>query len=371
MISVIMPAYIDNSNKLDWFNEAVDSVLKQTFKEWELIIIDDCSPTPPVPPVDERIRYFRLTENSGPALARNTGVALAEYDAILPLDADDRLTETALQAMFEVWQENRTKVVYGDIQRTELVNGAWEISKPINLPQYSFDLALKFSGIMPVTALHSKECHVKAGGWKTGIKYGLEDVEYWIAAGKAGFCGQRIPPVTLIYRRHDTSRSYALRRINKQETAMRNNIRSLHQDVYEGRYPMGCCGGGKSYTPPKATAQTSFSRVSTLDQFATNEKVWVQYTGRREASFGVKGQFTGVAYTVDGPGHKLEVHVNDLPKFRRSGRGQDFSIGVSAPPQNGAEPKEEKKSIEETIFKAEPPQVAMVEKLDKKALQRG
>lgn len=371
MISIIMPAKIDNSSKLDWFNEAVDSVLRQSFKEWELIIMDDCSPAPPVPPADERIRYFRLTENSGPALARNTGAALAQYDAILPLDADDKLADNALEIMFEEWQKDKSKIVYGDLQRIENINGSWELSKPINLPSYSFELSLKFSGIMPVTSLHSKECHVKAGGWKPGIKEGLEDVEYWIAAGKAGFCGVRIPHVTLIYRRHQSSRSYNLRMVNKQETAMRNNIRSLHQDVYSGRYPMGCCGGGgkASFVPPKTVANTSFARVSTLDQFGTNEKVWVQYTGKRNASFGVVGSYTNVAYTIDGPGHKLEVHVNDLPKFRRSGRGQDFSIGVSAP--NGTKPEEKKKTIEETMFKADAPQLAQVERLDRRALQRG
>jgi GT2 family glycosyltransferase len=364
MISIIIPAYIDTIEKLEWLNEAINSVKSQTFQDWEIILVDDCS-SQTISIDNDKIRKFRLTDKSGPALARNTGVALASYDAILPLDADDQLaSENVLQLMYSLWEQDTSRVIYGDIQRLQKTENIWRLDKIITLPEYTFELSLKLSGIMPVTALHSKECHIKAGGWKKEIEFGLEDVEYWIAAGKAGFCGRRLDEITLLYRRHEKSRSYSLRMVNRQETAMRNAVRLMHQDVYEGRYPMGCCGGGRSYTPPKSV-NTSQAMITTLDQFRPDEKIWVQYNGRRNASFGMVGKFTNVRYTVDGAGHKLEVHVNDLPLFRRSGRGADFAVGVVAP-DNGTEPKQT--VIEDIIFQAQDVEVAQVERLDKRAL---
>lgn len=94
---------------------------------------------------------------------------------------------------------------------------------------------------------------------------------------------------------------------------------------------MGCCGGGSTYIPPETFGQASISAPLTLDQYPSSEKVWVEYIGGRQGSFGIVGQFTNYAYNVDGPGHKIEVHVSDLPKFRHSGRGVDFKVGVGAP----------------------------------------
>ncbi|MGH7273887.1 MAG: glycosyltransferase family 2 protein, partial [Nitrospiria bacterium] len=255
-LSIITPAFIDSQDRLNWFGETLDSVLTQGFTDWESIIIDDCSPTDLAGLKrefsDPRFRWFRTSQNSGPALCRNTAAALAESGALLPIDADDILAdENALAVLYDAWQSDKFRIVYGDLQRLE--NG--ERGKIYNLPEYTFNKALDTNGIMPVTALHSVECHVKAGGWKPELNYGLEDVEYWIAAGKAGFCGQKTHGVVLLYRRHETSR-HARLKTERHETEMRNKIVDMHRDVYEGRFPMGCCGGGgSSYVPPSNQSQ--------------------------------------------------------------------------------------------------------------------
>lgn len=74
------------------------------------------------------------------------------------------------------------------------------------------------------------------------------------------------------------------------------------------------------------------------------------------------GEFTAIHYVIDGPGHKFEVHLNDLPKFRRSGRGRDFAVGVPAPvemiPVTIPAPQENGR------YQAPEPQLAQVERLD-------
>ena len=127
---------------------------------------------------------------------------------------------------------------------------------------------------------------------------------------------------------------------------------------------MGCCNGGAAYIPPETYQQQGVSAPLTLDQYPGSEKVWVEYVGARQGSFGVVGAFTNYPYTVDGPGHKLEVHISDLPKFRHSGRGVDFKVGVPAP--NGFTPSPPPTGPERFI--APDPQLAQILQLDEVAL---
>jgi len=364
MISIITPARIETIEQLQWLNEMVESIVGQMMQEWELILMDDASPMSiTLNASDDRIRYFRMVNRGGPALCRNTAVRLARYDALLPVDADDLLSfPDVLGTLFSTYQKDPSKVIYGDLQRYErLPTGQWQKGKRFDLPEYTFLKSMDLNGIIPVTALHSYDCHMKAGGWKPQLEAGLEDVEYWIGAGKAGFCGQRVPEVVLLYRKHDSSRTAKLLE-SKRNTEMRNAIRELHTDVFEGRYPMGCCGGGRPYVPPDTFTQANVSAPSTLDKYSSQDKVWVEYTGQRQGSFGMVGRFTNISYVVNGPGHKIEVHVNDLPQFRRSGRGLDFSVGVQAP--NGKVQVIEVKDVGNSAFVAPEPQIAQIERLD-------
>lgn len=343
-VSIITAAYLDSPDKLAWFEECLRSVLEQDFTDYEHVVVDDGSPMDPAGALaaavgsDARFFLYRGAGRQGPAACRNTACALARGAALLPLDADDRLAgKETLRRLLDAWRPDHARVVYGDLQRLEQeADGVWRPGRTFQLPDYSFERVLDPSGIMPVTALHSIECHRAAGGWKTELDAGLEDVEYWIAAGERGYCGLRIPATTLLYRRHAGGRANVLRSVLRRETEMRNKIRELHRDSYEGRYMAGCCGGGRAnVVAPSGSgsgaAAASTPRPARLDQYGSGEKVWVEYIGARTASFGVSGQFTGLNYKVDGKGHRFEVHTGDLPIFRRSGRGRDFRVGVAPP----------------------------------------
>lgn len=91
LISVITPAY----NAERFIGETIESVLQQTYKNWEMIIVDDCSTDATVEIVqqyveqDERVRLIQLKENSGSAIARNTAMDHAKGDFFAFLDSDD------------------------------------------------------------------------------------------------------------------------------------------------------------------------------------------------------------------------------------------------------------------------------------------
>lgn len=355
MISLLMPAYINSTEKQEWINEAVKSVQSQTFTDWELVIVDDASPySINLDLYDERIKIVRTVNRSGPSLCRNDAAAIAQFDCLLPLDADDLLADVdTLRNLFVIWKQNQDKIIYGDLQQLVEVEGIWREGKTFDLPEYTFEKVMDLGGIIPVTAMHSKVCHIKAGGWKGQLSQGLEDVEYWISAGKAGFCGLRVPGIVLKYRKHLESRSSLLRE-NRQEGDMRNLIKELHKDIYSGRYPMGCCGGGKTYVPP-TNGQEQVVLPTMLNNVANDQKVWVEYNGQRAGSFGIVGQATGINYNIQGAKHKFEVHVRDLPIFQRQrgpGGQSVFIIGTPSPITA--------KKSNEPAFKAQEPELAQI-----------
>ena len=97
LVSIITPTY--NCGK--FINETIKSVLNQTYKNWEMIIVDDCSTDDTEKVVlkfdDAGIKYYKLKTNSGAAVARTTAMQLAKGSYMAFLDSDDIWTEDKLE----------------------------------------------------------------------------------------------------------------------------------------------------------------------------------------------------------------------------------------------------------------------------------
>jgi glycosyltransferase involved in cell wall biosynthesis len=88
MVSVIIPTY----NRFDLLLKSIDSIINQTYKNFEIIIVDDCSDDKRYETLldNKNVRYFRLKERSGlPAVTRNFGIKQSVGDWIAFLDDDD------------------------------------------------------------------------------------------------------------------------------------------------------------------------------------------------------------------------------------------------------------------------------------------
>jgi glycosyltransferase involved in cell wall biosynthesis len=89
LISVILPTY----NRMHTLSRAIKSILTQTYSNIELIIVDDASEDKTSELIssikDKRLIYIRLSENKGPAGARNVGLNLTKGEYITFLDSDD------------------------------------------------------------------------------------------------------------------------------------------------------------------------------------------------------------------------------------------------------------------------------------------
>ena len=111
--SVIMPLY----NKAPYVRKAVESIVGQSFTDWELIIVDDCSTDSSTAVVeqitDPRIRIVRLEKNGGVSAARNRGVAESAATYICFLDADDWWEPTFLEEMAGLVERHPNAGIYG------------------------------------------------------------------------------------------------------------------------------------------------------------------------------------------------------------------------------------------------------------------
>ena len=98
LISVVVPCY----NQAQYLDECLQSVLNQTYQDWECIIVNDGSPdnTEEIAKnwVEKDTRFIYLSkENGGLSSARNAGIEIAKGEWILPLDADDKIGERYLE----------------------------------------------------------------------------------------------------------------------------------------------------------------------------------------------------------------------------------------------------------------------------------
>lgn len=112
LVSIIMPAY----NTAEYIEESIESVLKQTYENWELIIVDDCSTDNTKERVsrysDSRMKIFGNEKNSGAAHSRNRALQLAKGRWIAFLDSDDLWEPHKLEKQIGFMEQNEYSFTY-------------------------------------------------------------------------------------------------------------------------------------------------------------------------------------------------------------------------------------------------------------------
>lgn len=124
MISVVVPVY----NVEAYLTACIDSILNQTYQNWELILVDDGSHDSSYniccnyAEYDERVRVFHLDENSGVACARNLGVRVAKGNYICFVDSDDTMLLNALTTL-EASMTDEVDVVISGCNFERIITG--------------------------------------------------------------------------------------------------------------------------------------------------------------------------------------------------------------------------------------------------------
>jgi glycosyltransferase involved in cell wall biosynthesis len=235
LVSIIMPSY----NQGPYLPEALDSVLNQTYPNWECIIIDDGSKDNTKDVVksycekDSRIQYI-YQENSGVSAARNNGIAHSKGEYILPLDGDDKIAPEFLElTLHEIVKDRKIRVVYTDVQYFGVRNDVYQ------LPSFSIE-KLMGQNILCITALFRREDFDKTGGFNDNMREGFEDWDFWMSMFQDGKgTAYKIPQILFFYR---------IKPVSRNNTAAKKNI-DYRRIVWENHKEMF----SKVYPDPKLT----------------------------------------------------------------------------------------------------------------------
>lgn len=146
-LSIITPVY----NAEEFLGETIESVLNQTYENFEFLLIDDCSTDSSRAMIkeygqkDSRIRYIKLEENSGAAVARNTGLENARGRFIAFIDSDDKWYPEKISKQLTFMENNSVAFTYTKYERIT------EEGEVIGAP--SFPAKLNYTGLLKNTAI--------------------------------------------------------------------------------------------------------------------------------------------------------------------------------------------------------------------------
>ena len=222
-VSVIIPCY----NQGAFIDEAVDSVLAQTFDDFEIIIVNDGSTDAATNALLEKYSRPKTTVlhtlNQGVSAARNTAIKAAAGKYILPLDADDKIEPDYLEKTVAVLDNHpETGVVWSKADFFGAQRGEWEL-KPFSLKQ------MMNNGCVFATALFRKSDWERIGGYNVNMVHSLEDWDFWLSFVERNIGFYQIPEILFHYRKHAVSRTTLS---NGKNTQSRKSIILNHLNLY-------------------------------------------------------------------------------------------------------------------------------------------
>jgi len=197
LVSIIIPIY----NYGIQFEKALQSVFNSTYKNIEIVIVDDGSTNTYVKLKLDSIKDHPNVkiihqENQGPSSARNNGIKNSTGDLILPLDADDMVQPDYIQLCVSILKNNKNiSPVYCDTHHIGQTQGI-EVR-----PEWSLERLNKGPFIVNCSMFH-REAFDKCDGYDVELK-GWEDYDLWLRMGINGYVGKRIPKPLFIYFHHE------------------------------------------------------------------------------------------------------------------------------------------------------------------------
>lgn len=213
LISVIMPTY----NRATMIKDAVESVVKQSYRNFEFIIIDDASTDETEEIIksfaDPRIRYVQTKSNHGEYWSTNYAANMANGKYLTWIHSDDRMPTNSLEVRYGALEKNQgIDFVHGDIERIDENNNIIEKLNAVEWPkeklleQYLLleeEREIKYM-IHHLSIMMRWNFFYKAGPFDASLPF-AGDIDWLIRAIR---CGQfmRIPQVLYYYRTHPGSR---------------------------------------------------------------------------------------------------------------------------------------------------------------------
>jgi glycosyltransferase involved in cell wall biosynthesis len=204
LVSIVVPSY----NHGRYLKEAINSILSQSYKSVELIVIDDGSTdnSRDIIAAYGKQFHWELQENQGQVATLNRGWLMSKGDIIGYLSADDLLLPDSISAAVDCLRQHPDAALcYSDFN---LIDPDSAIVRRVTAPECSYrDMVVKMLCPPGPGAFFRRSAFEKAGLWHTGYKQML-DFEYWLRLGLHGKF-VRIPRTLAAYRVHPGSQSFA------------------------------------------------------------------------------------------------------------------------------------------------------------------
>jgi glycosyltransferase involved in cell wall biosynthesis len=285
LVSIIIPTHNDRQ----WVSGAIDSALAQSYPHCEVIVVDDGSTDGTQDYLSDRYGdriKFIYKSNSGPASARNIGVAAASGSFIQFLDSDDFIPPNKIARQMEVFSENpKCDVVYCDFAyTTEGPEGIVEESPAAHKKNHGaenvFEALLDGNFIVIHSPLTRASVIRDCGGFDEGLPSD-EDYDLWLRIAANGYRFCFIPEVLALYRKRNNSVS-------------RNYLRQSKGTI-----------SALNKAPSYRTTLTD-SEMRNLKRTLSREYGWIAHTyiGQLDYGQGLKAVWSSL---LNNPGHGLSV----------------------------------------------------------------
>lgn len=322
-VSIIIPCGPGHAKYLP---DTIDSIITQSFTKTEVIVVNDSDEDIDVPSF---VKVYKTKKSSsGPAIARNLGIANSRAPLFFLLDADDYLQPTSIESLYEALL-NSKHYVYSDwiVQETKEIKRA---------PEYDCSDVLKR---LPhtVSCLYPKQAWLDVKGFDESLN-AWEDWDFIISINSKGYCGLRVDKPLLQYRMHSGTlreKNYEARETGKEI------IKSKWYDYIVGGKKLMACGGCRKRGTSNTT-DSSQNRVNIQGQSitSTSDVVLVEFTRETTGATTFKGASGTIYRFGSDPGHRIKyVYKVDLPGllalkgFKLASEGADNVLEAKGPPQ--------------------------------------
>lgn len=225
-VSIIIPCY----NQGKYVAEAINSALRQTFKDIEIVCVNDGSTDNSVEIIKsfenkyKNFIFLNNKENRGVIYSRNFAIKNCNGTYILPLDADDIIEPTYVEKAVKILDNNpNIGIVYCKAKIFGNYDKYWNL-KPFNKSDILYENCIFCS------ALFRKSDFLKIGGYNNNMKYGCEDYDLWLSFIEQGLEVFQINEILFSYRQYDATSRTTISLKNKKE--IWNNLIKNHINLY-------------------------------------------------------------------------------------------------------------------------------------------
>ena len=221
-VSIVVPCY----NGGRFIDDLLASLQAQTFREFEIIIVDDGS-TDDTPAklagLDPSVQVIRQA-NAGPGAARNTGFGRARAKLIFIMDCDDTVEPTFLAESVAAISETGPRTGFAFSHERKIGH-----RQQINQCYFKLFDQL-FINRVPCCMVVRREAWESVGGFDAEMRDGYEDWEFTIRLGRAGYYAVVVPKILFNYRTRDDG--LMMSRSTYMHGALWRRIRAKHHDAY-------------------------------------------------------------------------------------------------------------------------------------------